>query len=83
MTTSRGARIARIAPLTGSRVRGSERAQTQRRCIKIDFYDPARIPGADSLEGTEWKECARWVVMFGLEFAEAFAVKPYAFDLAG
>lgn len=79
MTTS--SRRARITLLPGPRARGVERSQ--RRCIEVDFYDTTQIPGARALEGTEWKECARWVVMFGLEFAEAFAVRPYAFDLAG
>ena len=54
-----------------------------RRWIQVDPYEPSRIPGARALEQTEWKECARWVVMFGLEFADAFAVKPIAYDLAG
>jgi hypothetical protein len=46
----------------------------KRRWFKIDYYRPS-IPGVRSLGDPEWRECARWVVLFGPEFAEAFGMR--------
>lgn len=46
--------------------------RTRRRWLKVAPYNPRSIPGAALQGEAEWRECARWVVMFGLDFAEAF-----------
>jgi len=46
----------------------------KRRWFKVDYYRPA-IPGVRSMVEPEWRECARWVVLFGPEFAEAFGMR--------
>jgi hypothetical protein len=58
------------------------RTRPRRRWLKVEFYEPHRIPGARALARSEWHECARWVVMFGLDFAEVFAVAPLRLGLA-
>ncbi len=46
----------------------------KRRWYKIEYYRPS-IPGVHSMGDPEWRECARWVVLFGPEFAEAFGMR--------
>ena len=46
----------------------------KRRWFKVSYYRPA-IPGVRTFGDREWRECARWVVLFGPEFAEAFGMR--------
>lgn len=45
----------------------------KRSWFKVAFYNPT-VPGLPDEGEREWRECARWVVLFGPEFAQAFGM---------
>jgi hypothetical protein len=47
----------------------------KRRWLKVAYYEPKSLPGERLLARSEWRECAQWIVMYGVEFAEAFAMR--------
>lgn len=51
------------------------KSRLKRRWLKVAHYEPGPLPGERVLAASEWRECARWVVMFGVEYADAFAVR--------
>lgn len=47
--------------------------RVKRSWFKVASYNP-HVPGIPHEAEREWRECARWVVLFGPEFAEAFGM---------
>lgn len=40
-----------------------------RHWLHIAPYDSSPFPGAESLANSRWQEFARWMVLFGVDFA--------------